>query len=113
MAARRRRVLLVLVVAALMLLVGAALGPGWLSVPALALTVLVVAYVVQLRRHAALRAERDWHRPSLILSSGDADGDGLGGVSHAVQHRHGDCRLALLARKGAGARFCQLSRHAV
>ena len=62
MAARRRRVLLMLVVAALMLLVGAALGPGWLSAPALALTVLVVAYVVQLRRQAALRAERDWRR---------------------------------------------------
>ena len=62
MAARRRRVLLVLVVAALMSLVGAAIRPGWLSAPALALNVLVVAYVVQLRRHAALRAERDWRR---------------------------------------------------
>ena len=62
MAARRRRVLLMLVVAALMLLVGAALGPAWLSAPALALNVLVVAYVVQLRRQAALRAERDWQR---------------------------------------------------
>lgn len=62
LAARRRRVLLVLVVAALALFVGAGLGPRWLLAPGFALSVVVVAYLVQLRRQAVRRVERDWQR---------------------------------------------------
>ena len=51
------------------------------------------------------RAERDWHRLSPILSSGDANRNGLGGVGHPVQHRHGDCGFALLAGQSVGAQL--------
>jgi hypothetical protein len=58
-AARRRRLLLVLLALCALTLVGAVLGPRWALAPHLVVDLLLVAFVVQLRRTALRRAERD------------------------------------------------------
>jgi hypothetical protein len=58
-AARRRRLLLALVLVALGTLAGALLGPAWLLAPHLITDLLLVAFVVHLRKTAAARAERE------------------------------------------------------
>jgi hypothetical protein len=59
-AARRRRVLLTLVAASVGTAVGFVLGPLWLLAPHLLADLLLVAFLVHLRRTAAARAEREW-----------------------------------------------------
>jgi hypothetical protein len=59
-AARRRRLLLVLLVLSLATLGGGLLGPVELLVPHLLVDLLLVAFLVHLRRTAAARAEREW-----------------------------------------------------
>jgi hypothetical protein len=59
-AARRRRVLLVLLVLSLATLAGGLLGPIGLLAPHLLVDLLLVAFLVHLRRSAAARAERQW-----------------------------------------------------
>lgn len=58
-AARRRRLLVGLLVVAAATLGGALLGPAWLLAPHLLVDLLLVAFVVHLRRTAAARAERE------------------------------------------------------
>jgi hypothetical protein len=58
-AARRRRLLLALIALSALTLVGALMGPAWALAPHLVVDLLLVAFVVQLRRTALRRAERD------------------------------------------------------
>lgn len=58
-AARRVKVLVALVALAAATLVGAVVGPLWLLAPHLLVDLLLVAFVVHLRRLALARAERD------------------------------------------------------
>jgi hypothetical protein len=58
-AARRRRLLLVLLALSVATLVGAVVGPSWALGAHLVVDLLLVAFVVQLRRTALRRAERD------------------------------------------------------
>lgn len=43
--------------------------------------------------------------PQAGKGSGDADGDGLGGAGHPVQHRDSHRDLALLAKQAMGAQL--------
>lgn len=58
-AARRRRLLLCLLAISALTAVGAVVGPPWLLWPHLVVDLLLVAFVVQLRRTAIRRVERD------------------------------------------------------
>ncbi len=59
-AARRRRALVVVVTVAVLTLVGALVGPLWLLVPHAVADLLLVGFVLWLRKQAVLRAEREW-----------------------------------------------------
>ena len=59
-AARRRRALAVVVTVAVATLVGALVGPLWLLVPHAVADLLLLGFLVWLRKQAVLRAEREW-----------------------------------------------------
>jgi hypothetical protein len=59
-AARRRRVLIALAAGCLATLVAALLGPAVLWVPHAVLDLLLVVFLLSLRRQTVLRAEREW-----------------------------------------------------
>ena len=89
-AARRRRLLLVLLGLAVATLAGGLLGPHVVLVGHAVVDLLIVAFVVHLRRIAVARAERDWraamaHRTPTPLGDQRAEADAVAAASVVVR----------------------------